>query len=544
MDVIHAHAYYLADEEKVAVRKEKDEAKARKEEEKRAAEEQKRLAREEQRKSREAKRVEATEIGGAAAGGVAAEELANEERVHQEPGVTAETGETGEKATEKRSGGTLGRWASKLRKNRKPEEEKEVGKTIAPERQTGGVSGTVVGGAAGVAGAAAIADETHDAHVDDEDHDDLDDDEDEEPMQGPTVVAPAVNVVPAEHVADVSPLAGATLRPDLERHISTLQISDDEDGDEDDDENDDDDDELYEDEYRTLGGSRAHETAARVLSAPQTEFVDAEEKPVQTADRAVVDEPEGNDHHYGRDAAVAGGAGAAGVAAYDATNDKQGTDTGPAPRTVGPHESDVANVIDPRIQPDPQSLKESAKPEDKRGQPTARATAADVTALTSKPESGLDGEEQHIGPGVADENITHPERDDMNKGGIVGLYNRLRGAHKRKEQRVPTPAEYKARASQDASRTSAGPNSSKADESAADVASSGLDDEEEAMPRGREATRPDVKTTAVGKEPDAEEDQFEEARDHFDESLAPPPAFAGQAKNESPVRGTRFREEV
>jgi hypothetical protein len=43
-----------------------------------------------------------------------------------------------------------------------------------------------------------------------------------------------------------------------------------------------------------------------------------------------------------------------------------------------------------------------------------------------------------------------------------------------------------------------------------------------------------------------EEEQFEEARDHFDESLVPPSAFGGQAKNlnQSPVRETRFREEV
>lgn len=38
---------------------------------------------------------------------------------------------------------------------------------------------------------------------------------------------------------------------------------------------------------------------------------------------------------------------------------------------------------------------------------------------------------------------------------------------------------------------------------------------------------------------------FEEARDHFDESLAPPPAFGGQAKapeGGSPSRGTKFQE--
>lgn len=45
-----------------------------------------------------------------------------------------------------------------------------------------------------------------------------------------------------------------------------------------------------------------------------------------------------------------------------------------------------------------------------------------------------------------------------------------------------------------------------------------------------------------------ETETFEEARDHFDESLAPPPAFGGQAKNSleggSPSRGTKFQEEL
>ncbi|KXT07204.1 hypothetical protein AC578_2320 [Pseudocercospora eumusae] len=50
--------------------------------------------------------------------------------------------------------------------------------------------------------------------------------------------------------------------------------------------------------------------------------------------------------HHGRDAALAGGAGAA----YAATRDRN--DTGPAPNTIGPHDSDVKNVLDPRVKPD------------------------------------------------------------------------------------------------------------------------------------------------------------------------------------------------
>jgi hypothetical protein len=54
-------------------------------------------------------------------------------------------------------------------------------------------------------------------------------------------------------------------------------------------------------------------------------------------------------------------------------------------------------------------------------------------------------------------------------------------------------------------------------------------------------------TTGKGKgvrSDDDESDQFEEARDHFDEGLAPRPSFGGQAKSASPARETRFKEEV
>lgn len=39
-------------------------------------------------------------------------------------------------------------------------------------------------------------------------------------------------------------------------------------------------------------------------------------------------------------------------------------------------------------------------------------------------------------------------------------------------------------------------------------------------------------------------EEFEEARDTFDETLAPPPSFGGQAKSASPVRETKFVEEL
>jgi len=57
----------------------------------------------------------------------------------------------------------------------------------------------------------------------------------------------------------------------------------------------------------------------------------------------------------------------------------------------------------------------------------------------------------------------------------------------------------------------------------------------------------DLAPTTTGKgvrSDDDESDQFEEARDHFDEGLAPRPSFGGQAKSASPARETRFKEEV
>ena len=86
-----------------------------------------------------------------------------------------------------------------------------------------------------------------------------------------------------------------------------------------------------------------------------------------------------------------------------------------------------------------------------------------------------------------------------------------------------------------------------------DVSSSGA--EEEDLSRGRGGPLGRTLGLATGKEGESKgleptqsratgDEQFEEARDTFDESLAPPPAFAGQAKTESPSRETRFREQL
>ncbi|KAM3414797.1 hypothetical protein BST61_g9946 [Cercospora zeina] len=64
-------------------------------------------------------------------------------------------------------------------------------------------------------------------------------------------------------------------------------------------------------------------------------------------------------------------------------------------------------------------------------------------------------------------------------------------------------------------------------------------------PPGEEPTKKSsTEAGRLSKSTDDDNDNFEEARDHFDESLAPPPAFAGQAKSQSPVRETKFKEDV
>ena len=59
--------------------------------------------------------------------------------------------------------------------------------------------------------------------------------------------------------------------------------------------------------------------------------------------------------HLGRDATLAGGVGAAGAGAYEAGRDSSNptsTSVGSAPKTAGPHKSDMLNKLDPRVDSD------------------------------------------------------------------------------------------------------------------------------------------------------------------------------------------------
>lgn len=68
---------------------------------------------------------------------------------------------------------------------------------------------------------------------------------------------------------------------------------------------------------------------------------------------------------------MAGGAGAVGAGAYEAT---QGQDTGPASKTIGPHDSNVANILDPSVKPDPAKMRGNQEPQQ---QQTSRHVGTD-----------------------------------------------------------------------------------------------------------------------------------------------------------------------
>ncbi|PSN74985.1 hypothetical protein BS50DRAFT_567735 [Corynespora cassiicola Philippines] len=66
---------------------------------------------------------------------------------------------------------------------------------------------------------------------------------------------------------------------------------------------------------------------------------------------------EKSDHHYGRNAALAGAGAATAGGLYYASKRDDKQDTGPASSTIGPHKSNIANIVDPRVQPQPEKQK-------------------------------------------------------------------------------------------------------------------------------------------------------------------------------------------
>lgn len=112
----------------------------------------------------------------------------------------------------------------------------------------------------------------------------------------------------------------------------------------------------------TVSGKRSPSNAALVGGATGTAQPSTQEisnggglsnKENSLAGQNVESDPQ---HRYGRDAALVG-AGAATTAGLYASQRDAEPDSGPATSTIGPHKSNVANVLDPRVQPDPELQK-------------------------------------------------------------------------------------------------------------------------------------------------------------------------------------------
>ncbi|KAK5107360.1 hypothetical protein LTR62_001340 [Meristemomyces frigidus] len=249
-----------------------------------------------------------------------------------------------------------------------------------------------------------------------------------------------------------------------------------------------------------------------------------------------------------------------------------GDETGPAPNTAGPHPSDVANVVDPRVKPEPEQLKAREKQAEGKPATSTQPTQKEQTGVRGffskfKKDKKEPGRISSISPSKTADTETDnptPTLDSTGSEAIRPAKPELVEAIQRDRHEDQGRSEEAAVAAGTAGPVSPISTSSfKRHDPAGprreldDVSSSGLEEEELTRGRGGKTTATGASTgpaaaaaaaagtTAggVGGEGE-EEEQFEEARDHFDEGLAPPPAFAGQMKSGSPVRSTRFHEEV
>nr|POE51726.1 hypothetical protein CFP56_25933 [Quercus suber] len=610
----------VRDEEKAVAKQQKEEAKARKDEEKRIAQENK-------RKSHDAKRDDVAVVGTAGAAGHAAEQDA-------EPTTKAE----------KRTS-TLGRIASRLRRKTKSEDDKDVEQKSVGSRPATAIRSstqetaepTETSTAEVVPVAAAVA--VTSTGTDDVEHSGTQE-------QTVAVVAPAIVEPDAsesdemydshkemhpiaqttsghsgDHTGAVPVTGLTTARPDLERHISTIHTSDEDEGEDWDEDDMTDDDRVQAGPTATAGGfsqnelspDQAHMAYAQLATDDEHHQHEATKSVQQPAVEVSPVEPTGQSaasasvntstepvsvtdttgsstgpapHTIGphptdianvldprvqpkpevQEAAIRGNNAAAAEVV------QEHGDGGPAPHTIGPHDSDLANIVDPRVRPDPALMKDhstsgphasdtlnkmdpnvTTEPSTKAtstADTPARSSISTVTSKTSKPDN-------------TDE---QPEK----KGGLRGLLGKLRNKSSRSENKLAkTSTEEKATSSSAArtntttttsSESTGAPRLSALDgttsASFSDAVSSSLDEDELARGRTGRVTAP---ATTAGQGTDVEhplssvsgsndEETFEEARDHFDESLAPPAAFAGQSKDlresGSPVRGTKFVEEL
>ncbi|CAK4026721.1 Hypothetical predicted protein [Lecanosticta acicola] len=139
----------------------------------------------------------------------------------------------------------------------------------------------------------------------------------------------------------------------------------------------------------------------------------------------------GEGHHYGTDAGVAG---AGGLGAYEAA--KYQSHGGPASKTVGPHESNVANIMDPRVQPDRENLQHMDGKEYGGGSPSHQTTTTTqhhpttTTSTTTGAPYGQNFSYKNRGTTEQDPKDHHYGRDAALAGGAgAGVLGAGAAAH-------------------------------------------------------------------------------------------------------------------
>ena len=104
------------------------------------------------------------------------------------------------------------------------------------------------------------------------------------------------------------------------------------------------------------------------------------------------------DHHHGRDAALAGGAGAAGIGAYESSRDHSGSATEPTTTSTGPHKSSLLNKLDPRVPSGPSKEEGLVDTTTSSRHPESSGLTGSSTAGTSDlPSSQTTGRDHHYG---------------------------------------------------------------------------------------------------------------------------------------------------
>lgn len=390
-------------------------------------------------------------------------------------------------------------------------------------------------------------------------------------------------VASAEHTGAytfAAPAPGPTSRPDLERHISTIQDSS---SDEADDESSD----LSESEDENVPRRQAE--SDRVEEAPPVIVEASEETPAR--DRAYIitptPAPQGYDSDIAREEPMptrepAPQASSSAVATTELPHDEQGNIVlvnrdapDDAPHLVVEEEGAPAPEV--KTGPSPSEKKEERTQEkEKKGlrglfsklknkskaenklhkEPPAsekpeKAAPEVATATTAQPPSADAQEEKDdtiitpvttttAGHEAQGEPVQHVGTD-----GPIGDPKHISGIGG--EPRAASPSSFRRHDNELRDLD--------------DVSSSGADEDDYARGRGGRLAKKlgfskgkgkkvgddddvDKKESLEPSTSNGDEEQFEEARDHFDESLAPPPAFAGQAKSESPNRATRFQEQL